>query len=338
MNYSAELVGYNDVMSWNAIQFVSSGVTLVAFLAATILALYTRKMLSRERLIESAPESSRALLVQTTLKSFGVDTSQFTKVQAYDLALQQIRALKERYRLNCIVISFVCTLAFIVFLVALLAAQPVIGVIGVEKQPAKSNLENAQLAPAANPAATLPEVKKPHQDIVQDSSQRNASTDSHQPPAIVNDLIKNGGFEQPSLEFSGKTPTPEWFASDARNNITNGLSLIKTPGRGQFLELISGINDSTAVFQNVPTEIGKRYNLTFDFAAGDGGTDVDCIQVGIGGDPKFLPCSIMKQKFQTEKFSHLARATGEELSIRTQTSKRRIFIDNIRLVEDKLGN
>jgi hypothetical protein len=46
---------------WEAIKYVSSGVTLLAFIAAIILAIYRRSLLSRERLIELAPASERAI-------------------------------------------------------------------------------------------------------------------------------------------------------------------------------------------------------------------------------------------------------------------------------------
>ena len=57
-------------MPWEAIKYVSSGVTLLAFIAAIILEIYRRNLLSRERLIELAPGDQRAKLVRATLQEF----------------------------------------------------------------------------------------------------------------------------------------------------------------------------------------------------------------------------------------------------------------------------
>ena len=96
---------------WTAISYVSSGVILVAFLAAVGAWLYRSKMVQLESLIGSAAEADRAQLVANALEVFHVDSSGLTKAQQYQLALEQIRARQERYRLIAVVIIIVSILA-----------------------------------------------------------------------------------------------------------------------------------------------------------------------------------------------------------------------------------
>ncbi len=96
---------------WTAISYVSSGVTLVAFLAAVAAWLYRRKMVQMERMIGSAAEADRAQLVANALEVFHVDASGLTKAQQYQLALEQVRGRQERYRLFVYLIIVVAILA-----------------------------------------------------------------------------------------------------------------------------------------------------------------------------------------------------------------------------------
>ena len=106
-------------MPWNAIRYVSSGFTLLAFIAAIVLAIYRHSLKSRERLIELAPAEERARLVQRTLKEFfDVDTGRMTEAHAYKIAMEQIRARGRRYLVNAIIIGLV----LLVSVVAVIAA------------------------------------------------------------------------------------------------------------------------------------------------------------------------------------------------------------------------
>lgn len=92
-------------MPWEAIKYVSSGVTLLAFIAAIVFAIYRRSLLSRERLIELAPAAERARLVKSTLHEFfDVDTNSLSEDHAYQLALEQIHARSRRYLINAVVV------------------------------------------------------------------------------------------------------------------------------------------------------------------------------------------------------------------------------------------
>ncbi|WP_295388976.1 hypothetical protein [uncultured Thiodictyon sp.] len=95
---------------WEAIQYVTTGLTFVAFLVTVIAWAYKSKSEERERLIQAASEDKRADLVRSTLEFFDVDTTGLTKEQKYQLALAQIHERARRFRTMAIV---VCVLALI---------------------------------------------------------------------------------------------------------------------------------------------------------------------------------------------------------------------------------
>jgi hypothetical protein len=112
---------------WDAIKYVSSGLTLVAFIAAAILTGYRRSLLSRERLINLTPAGQRAQLVKSTLKEyFDVNTENLTEEHAYDLALQQIHARSRRYLINALVVSTILLCSIIAAIASLLLPKSVI--------------------------------------------------------------------------------------------------------------------------------------------------------------------------------------------------------------------
>ena len=93
---------------WEAIAYVSSGLTLTAFLAAVAAWIYKHQSEEKERLLRTAPQSKRAKLVEQALESFHVDTTGLTKEQQYNLAVQQIQARAQRFRWTAtVVIIFV---------------------------------------------------------------------------------------------------------------------------------------------------------------------------------------------------------------------------------------
>jgi hypothetical protein len=96
---------------WQAIAYVSSGVSLAAFLAAAIAWVLKAKSEERERLIRTASESDRAPLVRDALEFFHVDAAGLTKQQQFQVALEQIRARGQRFRLIAAVICFLALLA-----------------------------------------------------------------------------------------------------------------------------------------------------------------------------------------------------------------------------------
>lgn len=99
---------------WESIQYVTTGLTLVAFLVSVIAWVYKSKSEERERLIKTASEDKRADLVRSALEFFEVDTTGLTQEQKYELALAQIHARAQRFRTTAIV---VCVLAVILAVV-----------------------------------------------------------------------------------------------------------------------------------------------------------------------------------------------------------------------------
>lgn len=96
---------------WKAIAYVSSGVTLVAFIIAVAASIYRNQILKTERVIRLAPEDARAGLVERALEFFSVDTGGLTRNQKYDLAIKQIHARATRFRTTATVVVMITFLA-----------------------------------------------------------------------------------------------------------------------------------------------------------------------------------------------------------------------------------
>jgi hypothetical protein len=109
---------FRGTSMWEAIAFVSSGVTLTAFLAAVVAWAYKTKAEERERLIRTAKPDQRADLVRNALEIFHVDTTGLTREQQYSLAIEQIRARAQRLK---VVAALVCFLSVVAAAVALFA-------------------------------------------------------------------------------------------------------------------------------------------------------------------------------------------------------------------------
>jgi hypothetical protein len=77
-------------LEWQTIGYVSSGLTLVAFIVAAGVWTYRKVPLQKQWLIRQAPEQDRARLVENTLEFFNVDTSGLTKQEKYQIVMKQI--------------------------------------------------------------------------------------------------------------------------------------------------------------------------------------------------------------------------------------------------------
>jgi hypothetical protein len=106
-------------MIWNAIAWVTSGLTLAAFFAAVGAWVYRLKILEKEKLIKSASEGDRAALVASALEFFDVETGNLTKKQQFDIALAQIHARARRFSITSILIAVICLTAAAVAAVAI---------------------------------------------------------------------------------------------------------------------------------------------------------------------------------------------------------------------------
>jgi hypothetical protein len=111
-------------MLWNVIPYVTTGVTLAAFLAAVAAWVYRLKIVNKERLIRSASEEDRAELVVSALEFFNVDTGNLTKKQQFDLALTQIHARAHRFLLTSILIAIVFFVAAAITALAIIFVAP----------------------------------------------------------------------------------------------------------------------------------------------------------------------------------------------------------------------
>lgn len=81
---------------WQAIPYVSSPLTLVAFLAAVVAWVYVTQLGRIERLIGSAKDNDRKVLLEGVLDVLRVDTRKLPEDKRYELAVQLLhsRALK----------------------------------------------------------------------------------------------------------------------------------------------------------------------------------------------------------------------------------------------------
>jgi hypothetical protein len=78
------------VDAWQAIQYVGSGLSLVAFISAVGLFAYSAYLRSRTRIIQSLPAKDRIDEITTTAAAFRVDTSKLTRQQLEEVILAQI--------------------------------------------------------------------------------------------------------------------------------------------------------------------------------------------------------------------------------------------------------
>jgi hypothetical protein len=98
-------------MPWSAIAYVSSGLTLIAFIVAVAAWVHSNNILGVERRIKLAPAQDRAALVEQTLEFFRVDTTKLTRAQQYDLAIRQIEGRAQRFRTVARVVTVVAVVA-----------------------------------------------------------------------------------------------------------------------------------------------------------------------------------------------------------------------------------
>jgi hypothetical protein len=156
-------------MNWNAIQYVTGGFTLIAFLVATLSWLYKARTEERENLIKTAAEGERATLVRLALEFFEVATADLTKQQQYDIAIAQIRAKVERIRITAIV---VCILA------SLLAGLTVYA-IAANRSVTPEHADS--LSATAMPTATVLPLLLPRPPVPTPTSQAPSPTAAPQP-------------------------------------------------------------------------------------------------------------------------------------------------------------
>jgi hypothetical protein len=106
---------------WGALQYVGTGLSLVAFVVAAIL--FAARLENRAEIIKSAPEKERLEAIAATAEFFRVDVSGLSRAQQQDIALTQIHARARRDLLLAVVTLIVAVLLTIVATVAILASK-----------------------------------------------------------------------------------------------------------------------------------------------------------------------------------------------------------------------
>ena len=102
---------------WEAIKYVSSGVTLLAFLAAAATWIYRTWLLREARLLKGADTKQKVDLAGKMLEFFAVDTSTMSEDSKLEVALRQIEERTNRHRLNLVGIIVVAIVFAIVTVV-----------------------------------------------------------------------------------------------------------------------------------------------------------------------------------------------------------------------------
>jgi hypothetical protein len=95
---------------WNAIQYVTGGLTLVAFIVGVAAWYYRSQIEAKGRLVEAAREKDRPEVARDVLEFFHIDTGRLTREQQFILALEQIKARSRRYGQGAVVFSFATVL------------------------------------------------------------------------------------------------------------------------------------------------------------------------------------------------------------------------------------
>lgn len=100
---------------WKAITYVSSPLTLVAFLAAVVAWVYVTQLKRIETLINSAKEADRRVLLEGVLDVLRVDASKLPQAKRFELAVQLLHGrtlkLKLAFSAFCVVAGFLLCLS-----------------------------------------------------------------------------------------------------------------------------------------------------------------------------------------------------------------------------------
>jgi hypothetical protein len=106
--------------AWSAIQYVGSGLSLVAFVVAIALFAYRARLKQRARIIQSAPAADRLKAIEATAEFFNVDVSGVPPEQKYKIVMAQIQLRARRELLFAGVSLAIAVLLAIVAIVAIL--------------------------------------------------------------------------------------------------------------------------------------------------------------------------------------------------------------------------
>ena len=191
---------------WEAIKYVSSGITLVAFIIALTAWVYRTKILERERTIRLAPENERRDLVERTLEFFSIDTAGLSRQQKYNLAIKQIQERAARFRL----------VAFVIIIIAFLTTGVSIFAIWRVPEPLKLKPD---LTPTPTPILTAIPAPSNSSNDKQDDNRN--GTNSQKPP--VTSISNN---RSPSTPTPISTVNPNAPRTPTSKNATEFIQLV----------------------------------------------------------------------------------------------------------------
>lgn len=129
---------------WEAISLVTSGLTLVAFLAAVIAFVVMQRSKSTERKLELTSEATHAKLIEHTLEFFKIDTSTLDQDDKARLAMAQVHARSKRFQMTGVVVIVVAVLFAGVTTFAI-QRQAVAGNTGGDQPATRALVENWSL-------------------------------------------------------------------------------------------------------------------------------------------------------------------------------------------------
>jgi hypothetical protein len=104
---------------WEAIQYVTGSLTLVAFIAAVAATMSAVTLRGQGRRIEAAPLEDRAKVIEQELGHFPVDTANLSPAEQSRIVLEQIRARSQQYAIRSVVICFLALLFAVVTVFAI---------------------------------------------------------------------------------------------------------------------------------------------------------------------------------------------------------------------------
>lgn len=206
------------IMRWEVIRYVTGGISLLALVVTSAAWIYHRKILQKEKLIESAPEAERGRLVTSTLEFFHVDTGKLTRDQQFAIALEQIR--NRAYHLRHVVL--LTALAFLIFgiltVVAILSGKSVPG--NSETTYQIVDFETGE--PVYQNVVVHYQRNHGSEELTSVSHQGEVSLKVLSDPVIINDVSQANGYrfkksgQQP--EFSDKKIRLERISGEGEND------------------------------------------------------------------------------------------------------------------------
>jgi hypothetical protein len=109
---------------WQAIQYVGTGLSLVAFVVAAITFAYRARLKQRAKIILSAPAKERVDAIAATAEWFRVDVSGLSQARQQQIVLEQIRARTQRNLLVAGVTLFLAVILGVIAIISIVAPKP----------------------------------------------------------------------------------------------------------------------------------------------------------------------------------------------------------------------